>query len=157
MIGRKLNRLLLVSWRHKVQLFVLETDGLALTATPQCSTPQDSKLDGGRSRGRIRPKKATAAPIPIAQLQRHSPVLRTNLLFLSRLPRQREGKRVRACGDSPLGHWAMMVSLSVATVDAGGKRLGPMSVPSGSRNLISNCSWTPDISRDGPDAMLQRA
>lgn len=48
-----------------------------------------------------------------------------------------------------LGHWAMMVSLSVATVDAGGKRLGPMSVPSGSRNLISNCSWTADISGDG--------
>ena len=60
-----------------------------------------------------------------------------------------------------MGHWAMMVSLSVATVDAGGKRLGPMSVPSGSRNLISNCSWTADISRDGkrrlqPDAAESR-
>lgn len=78
MIGRKLNRLLFGSWRHKSQLFVLETDRLAMTATPQCSTPQDSKLDSGRSRGRIRAKKATAAPIPIAQLQRHSTVLRTN-------------------------------------------------------------------------------
>lgn len=59
-----------------------------------------------------------------------------------------------------MGHWAMMVSLSVATVDAGGKRLGPMSVPSGSRNLISNCSWAADISGDGapetPDAAGSR-
>ena len=109
MIGRKLNRLLLVSWRHKAQLFVLETDGLAMTATPRCSTPQDSKLDGGRSRGRIRPKKATAAPIPIAQLQRHSPVLRTNLLFLSRLPLRcnrdsgKESACVRGLTFGPLG------------------------------------------------------
>ena len=60
-----------------------------------------------------------------------------------------------------MGHWAMMVSLSVATVDAGGKRLGPMSVPSGSRNLISNCSWTADISPGTGSAasnrMLRRA
>jgi hypothetical protein len=40
-----------------------------------------------------------------------------------------------------------MDSLSVATVEAAGYLLGPMSVPSGSRNLISNCSCTPpDIS-----------
>jgi hypothetical protein len=60
------------------QLLVLElTDWWPLlTATPQCSTPQDSKLDGGRPRGGIRPEKATGAPTPIAQLPRHSPVLR---------------------------------------------------------------------------------
>lgn len=79
MIGRRINWKLFDSWRQKAQLFVMETDGLTMTATPQCSTPQDSKLlvDGGRSRGRIRPKKATAARIPIAQVQRHSPVVRT--------------------------------------------------------------------------------
>jgi hypothetical protein len=40
----------------------------------------------------------------------------------------------------------MMVSLSVATVDAAVYCLGLMSVPSGSRNLISNYSCIPDIS-----------
>lgn len=82
-----------------------------MTATPQCSTPQDSKLDGGRSRGRIRPKKATAAPIPIAQLRRHSPPGAKNqpsfsLSSVYRCAATATGKRVRACGEPGTHLWA---------------------------------------------------
>ena len=38
-----------------------------------------------------------------------------------------------------------MLSFNVATLVAAGKVLGPMSDPSVNRNLISNCSCTPDI------------
>uniref|UniRef100_A0A453PJF3 Uncharacterized protein n=1 Tax=Aegilops tauschii subsp. strangulata TaxID=200361 RepID=A0A453PJF3_AEGTS len=47
----------------------------------------------------------------------------------------------------PCGHRARMKSLSAETVVAGSYLLGPMSVPSKSRNLTSIGSFPPAISR----------
>lgn len=71
------------------------------------------------------------------------------------LPRNQKKKKLyRVEERKPLGHWATMDSLSVATVEAAGYLLGPMSVPSGSRNLISNCSCTPPDISEPPQRQL---
>lgn len=69
------------------------------------------------------------------------------LLFSKILPAFISFMSLIVLGPVPLslGHWARMLSFKVATVVAGGYLLGPISVPSCSRNLSSNWSCPPAI------------